>query len=933
MSLTSSLYTGTSGLTNMGNSMQVIGDNISNVNTVGFKGNRSLFSDLLNQSIATQSGSSQVGRGTAIQVVDSSFAQGSFESTGNTTDLSIGGNGFFQVRDKNSEQLYYTRAGNFSFDKDGKLVNPDGYVVQGWKLDDETGEDMGAITDIVLESFTSPPKKTSKINMVTNLNVDATSKSKVLANAWGKGDEDTDISANTYSYPSVVKVFDSLGSTHDVTVYYDKKEGSTWEYIITCNPSEDSRNLVQGTNGKGLLARGTIEFNESDGSVIDMTMEQFTGRIGNVRSFGVNDEDEITFRVFNNDSVAKDGFDFNVEYDGNQWQFKDSSGPAGVPDGIIDAHDKPANYPNAEIMTTSNEKKIDIRFDPDPTDPSPEADMTIYLDNDATATDSLLFDINKTNNIHVQEATNITYEGDTKKKNTEIFMNDPSVMIRDVENLNLIWDKMNESWYMSYPTAEGIVDNNTGVLEIDLAGVPTPLNAVNSITVNDPDNLKYKTGNLNVTWSGTNWYWDTPMKFHGGTGEITSVPTLTYNDPTVFTKATGENKYGLSYDGSGNWSFSNIDEIKNDYPSAQILTATSDENQVQIDFDGNGTADITYAFAAPLDTTGVTPSTMTISADPFPAGEYPGAEITSVDASNFSIAFDGGSTADMTFSLNDGAVAVAANANDTVTFVVDPRGNPEEYPDAAVKGDKDSVYVDLDGSGGEDDTKDILFTFTDPLGTGLDAKNSSITFDIVGGTSWEKVDKADIATEGYYSFMADFLFSIGEFGSSGEFETTEQDIQFDIGVLFDGVSFQKSSVTTTQYAKPSSTVFKSADGYGAGDLEGVSVSGDGTITGVYSNGEQIPLYRVALAKFLNNQGLYKEGGNLYRETRNSGDAITGRPGENGLGDLSPNSLEMSNVDIAAEFVNMITTQRGFQANSKIVTTVDDMLSEVINMKR
>ena len=88
-----------------------------------------------------------------------------------------------------------------------------------------------------------------------------------------------------------------------------------------------------------------------------------------------------------------------------------------------------------------------------------------------------------------------------------------------------------------------------------------------------------------------------------------------------------------------------------------------------------------------------------------------------------------------------------------------------------------------------------------------------------------------------------------------------------------------------------------------------------------------------LAKFLNNYGLNLEGGNLYSETRDSGAAITNKPGENGLGTISPNSLEMSNVDISEEFVALITNQRGFQANSKTITTVDDMMSTVIQMKR
>jgi flagellar hook protein FlgE len=159
------------------------------------------------------------------------------------------------------------------------------------------------------------------------------------------------------------------------------------------------------------------------------------------------------------------------------------------------------------------------------------------------------------------------------------------------------------------------------------------------------------------------------------------------------------------------------------------------------------------------------------------------------------------------------------------------------------------------------------------------------------------------------------------------------DIEFNIGTRHDGLNFVNDSLTTTQYSRSSTTTFQNGDGYGAGDLQGVDVASDGIITGIYSNGQIIPLYRVGLAKFFNNQGLKNVGGNLFMETRESGEAITNRPGENGLGTISPNSLEMSNVDISEEFVKMITTQRGFQANSKTITTVDDMMSTVIQMKR
>jgi flagellar hook protein FlgE len=158
-------------------------------------------------------------------------------------------------------------------------------------------------------------------------------------------------------------------------------------------------------------------------------------------------------------------------------------------------------------------------------------------------------------------------------------------------------------------------------------------------------------------------------------------------------------------------------------------------------------------------------------------------------------------------------------------------------------------------------------------------------------------------------------------------------IQLDFGARFNGTLWANDSLSTTQFSSASTTVFQSANGYGAGDLESVTVATDGAITGQYSNGQVLPLYRVALANFQNEQGLHKVGSNLYRETRLSGDPITGKPGSNGLGSISPNSLEQSNIDLATEFVKMITTQRGFQANSKIITVTDQMLNELINLKR
>ena len=137
----------------------------------------------------------------------------------------------------------------------------------------------------------------------------------------------------------------------------------------------------------------------------------------------------------------------------------------------------------------------------------------------------------------------------------------------------------------------------------------------------------------------------------------------------------------------------------------------------------------------------------------------------------------------------------------------------------------------------------------------------------------------------------------------------------------------------TQFAAPFMTTFQTQDGYPSGVLRGVSVDEAGLVTGSYSNGQLTPLYQVVLADFPNYYGLSKMGKNLYTESRDSGQPMTGPPQTARLGSISPNAIEMSNVDLAQEFVKMITTQRAFQANSRVITASDEILAELINIKR
>jgi flagellar hook protein FlgE len=158
------------------------------------------------------------------------------------------------------------------------------------------------------------------------------------------------------------------------------------------------------------------------------------------------------------------------------------------------------------------------------------------------------------------------------------------------------------------------------------------------------------------------------------------------------------------------------------------------------------------------------------------------------------------------------------------------------------------------------------------------------------------------------------------------------------GQLTSGTSFTAGGVAVdvsalTGFAGMSTVAFASQDGRAAGTLESFTMSPDGTLIGSFSNGDSDVVGRVALANFTNPGGLEKAGSSSYRGTANSGAATVGTAGSAGMGALTGGYLEMSNVDLSQEFTNLIVAQRGFQANARIITTSDEVLQELTNLKR
>lgn len=599
MSVSAAMYAAITGLNAMGTAMSVISNNISNVNTVGFKASRANFQDLLSQTTQGGAGPQQVGRGVQLSAITQIFSQGSFQNSAQDTDIAIAGDGFFQVRDANTSNSYYSRAGNFVFDKNGKMILPSGHVLQGWRLTNEDPPSMAGVEDVSFAKYDSSARATASAKFVSNLDAQAVSKYiPPLWRAWDGSNASTPIKGTTYAYQSSMRVYDSEGGAHDLSIYFDPDAtvDNVWDYIITCNPAEDARingqnyPINSGTPYAGLLQRGTITFNP-EGQLRNITADNLTDFTPGLASA-------------------------TVSYSAG-W----SSASAAITPGT--------QYTSSTTGT---------------------------------------YTLSKTTS-----ATTFPY--------------------------SVHWTFNN-----------GITTTNSGDITINGAG---------TYAFNDGSNLTFALGSPgNVITSGST---------------------------TSFTV------------------------------QGQTATWTS----ASLNSDGYYT---------------IQPAFMR---DAGPPGHQPP--------------------------------------------VIPPRGTP--------------VYQTI-----------------------------AINF---GAANQSQV--------------------------TGEWITETQ--------------------ATTQYAAPSTTMVQSQDGYTAGYLQRVSIDQTGIISGSYSNGRNIPAFRIGLTMFRNQWGLKKMGQNLYMETLSSGDRRYVVPGTGGSGSINSNSLEQSNVDLADEFVDMIVQERGFQANSKVITTTDNMLAELIQMKR
>ncbi len=297
MGILSSLYTGITGLQGNGEALSIYGDNIANANTTGFKTSRPEFQDVIAKSLKGMLGGNQIGRGTRLAAVNPIFSQGSIVQTESSTDLAITGDGFFTIDGVDGQS--FTRNGAFHFDKDGKLINSDGYKVQGFQGDAE-GRITSKMGSISVDKTVVDAKRTQKVQLFANLDIRAEKSLKF----------DSNKPESTSHFATGATVYDSAGNAHVVTLYFNREDDGQWKWRAMAKGEEiqggQKDTMVEQASGRLLFdTDGRLQeqitdkssFNFSKGAVADQKIDfnfgtdKKNGGAGTeVTQYGVNSE-------------------------------------------------------------------------------------------------------------------------------------------------------------------------------------------------------------------------------------------------------------------------------------------------------------------------------------------------------------------------------------------------------------------------------------------------------------------------------------------------------------------------------------------------------------------------------------------------------------------------------------------------------------------
>ena len=859
--------------------LDVTGNNISNVNTTGFKKDTTIFADIMYQSSKYASGAgaargginpAQVGLGVSVSAIETVHTQGSAQYTGNNSDMMIQDKGFFVYADGNTQ--LFSRSGALTLDNNSDMVmSGTGYKLQGYQYEKQpaTGEYEQASS---LSTINIPLGQKIDASATTRVdyqcNLDSRSDAYL---SYGFADMPFNVGAGWGDNSSGTARIDINGTTYDMSFVTD--------FEATANANNTGVNYLNVTmvNGdaEAVLTFDMIGVNGDTGlPELSLPSISYDGTDYHI-SYVPEPDDPATSNYFvgwlsnNNDFVST----------------VDEIGEAITAANVIDAD---------EINKTLDTYTPVYQF-PGQTPPQYFA---VQYDDDSgsmrlrqlTFTDADGNDISSqatTAGLAVDLAENGNLDGAAIKANLPVF----TYNIK--ENMNYTSFKLEGAPTILTPDqpANGeavslkynfIAEFHESVMEFDAGNTP------HANKQDTPSELGKTSSKMTL------WYYGYSNADAANYVAGTATQTMHKLDATVFFNADGtfdsvdwEIEDNNNPNANAPLGYRIVDGTVPDGeggtttagPNFQIAPGTASAASTKIDT-------LKFMQAKSLDTPGSLDSTgLWTTQGSVTQGGYHSTKLTIYD--------DNGKQHTLEVSFKK----VTENRWRWEAFLVEQDETSGEYKLANIIPSPNTGEIEFDGSG--------------RISNAVAASNDNPRRG-TGNTTYPNAEvelTIPFSLEGTPNSVVTLNFG-GGVGKGG--------------TALEGV---------TQFASETTTKPVYQDGYTMGVLKNYSVSYDGTITGSYDNGINIPMYRVALATFANEQGLEKVGDSMFQASVNSGNANIDGATSNGKGKIVSQNLEMSNVDLTEEFTHLIIAQRGFQANTRVVTVSDQILEEVVNLKR
>ncbi|EJF0730157.1 flagellar hook protein FlgE [Campylobacter coli] len=841
-----SLWSGVSGLQAHQVAMDVEGNNISNVNTKGFKYSRADFGTMFSQTvkIATaptdgRGGSNplQIGLGVSVSSTTRIHSQGPVQTTNKNTDVAINGDGFFMVSDDGGLTRYLTRDGDFKLDAYGNFVNNAGFVVQGWNInwDDQTIDSSRSPQNIFIDpGMHIPAAKSTEVAIKANLN---------------SGLNIGTSSRNLYALDSVHGWNNKTQRPED-----ENDTGTTQFYTTSKNSVEVTEKGVDA--GSLFNANGTgLNLREGQGIWVSYADAKFT-----TATDGANG-------VFNENSQTTQQ---NVIFWGN----KDNA-------VNLDITLNGVNIQNANIRSLD--------------------EAIAYINTFTAPTDTR--DGTGVKAVKKADGSGIEFVNDNADGTTDNMKNIDLVVKQTNtagERFRVTWNQQNQNFAATTVKANGnsawITGGTPGLTEERVQIITAHKYVYSSTPVNIPPMYNpdggpgYDPANQNNPGTAENNY------FQAVQGGLLNTDSRTFRTTEDLRELLQRDaRYGVDYDGSGGFEIDGSD--------------INEGVKVVVTENGN------FAISNPNEI------------PQRPGFVMPGAPGTQDNRTTHNMSFNitAYSNKQGTVSTND-AFTKIFKAFDGVLTVGGQIKESEQLKLSAF-----SAGLEIYDSLGSKHTLEVQFV------------KQSTTQD--GGNEWQMIiripEPAEINTTG--EGPTNIIVGTARFNNDGSLASyTPRTINFSpnngaapnqqIKLSF-GTSGSNDGLVSSNSA--STLTGQATDGYTSGNLkpEAIRVDDKGNILGEFTNGKTFAVAKIAMASVANNSGLEEIGGNLFKVTANSGNIVVGEAGTGGRGEMKTSALEMSNVDLSRSLTELIIIQRGYQANSKTISTSDQMLQTLIQLKQ